>query len=129
MSQTLTDADADTPADLVTVPVQPPRDPGEYRATTHFQQNLRDRVPELDRSELPRRIIEDGTATRQLSLDALDLSVGGAPVAFTEGVDGDPWTVVVALRPEAFVDADRLHRALTIYQGTPSHEDGGATDE
>jgi hypothetical protein len=59
MSQTLTDPD--TPADLVTVPIRPPRDPEQYRATTHFQQMLRDRVPELDRSELPRRIIEDGT--------------------------------------------------------------------
>ena len=127
MSQTVTDADG--PDDLVTVPVRPPRDPAAYRATTHFQQNLRERVPELDRSELPRRIIEDGTATRQVTdRDALDLSVGGTPVAFTERVDGDPWTVVVALRPQAFT-SDRLHRALTIYQGRPSHEDRGGVDE
>jgi hypothetical protein len=49
-------------------------------------------------------------------------------VAFTETIGGDPWTVVVALRPEAFT-SDRLHRALTIYQGRPSHETGGEADE
>jgi hypothetical protein len=75
---------------------------------------------------VPRRIIEDGRATRQVTDDdALDLAGGrGTPVAFTETVDGDLWTVVVALRPEAFT-SDRLHRALTIYQGQPSHEDRG----
>jgi len=128
MSDSRTVADADGPADLVEVPVRPPREPAAYRATTHFQQSLRDRVPELDRSVLPRRVIQNGTATRQVTDDdALDLSEGGTPIAFTETVAGGPWTVVVALRPEAFADhtGDRLHRALTIYQGRPSPEAGG----
>lgn len=118
-----TDAPALADGELVTVPIQPPRDPAAYRATTHFKQSLRDRVPRHDRGLLPREIIERGTPDRQVTdRDRLELDDGrGTPVAFTAAINGESWTMIVALRPEAFADDDRRHRALTIYQGRPTH--------
>jgi hypothetical protein len=106
--------------DLLEVPVRPPREPAAYRPTDHFIQRLRERVPEYD-SDLPRRLIEDGTATCVRGDSVEDGLQYGTPVGFTDTVEGKPWTVVVALRPAAFVDGDDVkHRALTVFQGTPT---------
>ena len=107
--------------DLLRVPVRPPRDPAAYRPTDHFIQRLRERVPEYDR-DLPRRVIQDGRACRVRGDSVDDDLKYGTPVGFTDTVEGKPWTVIVALRPVAFVD-DVKHRALTVFQGTPTPAD------
>jgi|APHM01.1.fsa_nt_gi hypothetical protein len=111
----------------VTVPVAPPRETAEYRTTTHFIDRLRERVDERDRDHLLRILIEDGQISRTRAGDDLADDVPadevGATVAFTTTGPGDrPWTLIAALRPAAFVDEDERHRALTIWQGTPTRE-------
>jgi hypothetical protein len=108
----------------VTIPVTPPRDPREYRATRHFSNRLRERVDERDRDQLPRTLIDRGRITR-VAGDGVDADVPddehGATVAFTTtGPRERPWTLVAALRPVAFIDDEERHRALTIWQGTPT---------
>ena len=113
--------------ETVTVPVAPPRDPSAYRATRHLSNRLRERVDDVDRDELPRTLIEDGRVARVAGDDAdVPADERGATVAFTTtGPRARPWTLVAALRPVAFADADERHRALTIFQGTPTRRDDG----
>jgi hypothetical protein len=55
--------------------------------------------------------------------NATDDDSYGNPVAFTTvGPEQKPWTLVAGLRHEAYVNSDVLHRAVTIYQGTPSKD-------
>ena len=118
-----TDYDND---DTVTVPVVPPREPGAYQATRHFSNRLRERVRDADRSNLTRTLIRSGRVSRVRDPDERDVPDAdrGTPVGFTTtDVDGRPWTLVAALRPVAFVDDDEQHRALTIFQGTPTRRD------
>ena len=116
-------------AETVTVPVAPPRDPARYRATRHFSNRLRERVDDVDRDELPRTLIEDGRVSRVVDHDDAAVPDGerGTTIAFTTtGPRARPWTLVAALRPVAFdVARDERHRALTIFQGTPTRRDGG----
>ena len=120
-----TTADGRTAYDTetVTVPVAPPRDPSAYRATRHFSNRLRERVDDIDRDELPRTLIEDGRVSRVVDHDDADVPDGerGTTIAFTTtGPRERPWTLVAALRPVAFIDEEERHRALTIWQGTPT---------
>lgn len=112
-------------AETVTVPVSPPRDPSAYRATRHFSNRLRERVDDVDRDELPRTLIEDGRVARVAGDDAdVPADERGATVAFTTtGPRARPWTLVAALRPVAFALDGERHRALTIFQGTPTRRD------
>ena len=103
-------------ADLVTVPVAVPRDPPTYRATAHFQQRLKERVPEYLRDSLPGRLIEDGRVTRAGEYRPGTGPGKGTPVAFSDEIDGDTWTLIVALRPRALI-RNGTHAALTIYRG------------
>ena len=125
----------DRESDTVTVPVAPPRDPARYRATRHFSNRLRERVDDVDRDELPRTLIEDGRVARVAGDDAdVPADERGATVAFTTtGPRARPWTLVAALRPVAFALDDERHRALTIFQGTPTRRDdvagAGGDDE
>ena len=122
-------------AETVTVPVAPPRDPSAYRATTHFRNRLRERVDDADRDHLPRTLIEDGRVSRVVDHDDAAVPDGerGTTIAFTTtGPRARPWTLVAALRPVAFADADEHHRALTIFQGTPTRRadgDGAGGDD
>ena len=122
-------------AETVTVPVAPPRDPARYRATRHFSNRLRERVDDVDRDELPRTLIEDGRVARVAGDDAdVPADERGATVAFTTtGPRARPWTLVTAFRPVAFALDDERHRALTIFQGTPTRRDdvagAGGDDE
>ena len=115
--------------ETVTVPVAPPRDPSVYRATTHFRNRLRERVDDADREHLPRTLIEDGRVSRVVDHDDADVPDGerGTTIAFTTtGPRARPWTLVAALRPVAFdVARDERHRALTIFQGTPTRRADG----
>lgn len=118
-----TDYDTD---DTVTVPVVPPREPGAYQATRHFSNRLRERVRDADRSHLTRTLIRSGRVSRVRDPDERDVpdDERGTPVGFTTvGPRDRPWTLVVALRPVAFVVDDEQHRALTIFQGTPTRVD------
>jgi hypothetical protein len=137
---TPTTADGRTICDrqTVTIPVAPPRDPAEYRATRHFSNRLRERVDERDRDQLPRTLIDRGRITRVAGdRDVPDVpdDEHGATVAFTTtGPRERPWTLVAALRPVAFIDDSERHRALTIFQGTPTPRSdvagaGGDDDE
>ena len=107
-----------TARDLVTVPVAPPRDPPTYRATAHFQQRLKERVPEYLRDSLPGRLIKDGRVVRAGEYRPGTGPGKGTPVAFSAEIDGETWTLVAALRPDAFA-RDGKHAALTVYQGAP----------
>jgi len=126
-----TTADGRTAYDTetVTVPVAPPRDPAAYRATGHFRNRLRERVDDADRDHLPRTLIEDGRVSRVVDHDDADVPDGerGTTIAFTTtGPRARPWTLVAALRPVAFdVARDERHRALTIFQGTPTRRADG----
>ena len=104
--------------DLVTVPVAVPRDPPAYRATTHFQQRLKERVPEPLHDSLPGQLIEDGRVNRAGEYRPGTGAGKGTPVAFSDEIGGDTWTLIVALRPRALI-RDGTHAALTVYRGPP----------
>jgi hypothetical protein len=40
------------------------------------------------------------------------------PVAFSDEIGGDTWTLIVALRPRALIRGG-THAALTVYRGPP----------
>jgi len=105
--------------DLVTVPVAVPRTPPSYRATTHFQQRLKERVPEHLRDSLPRRLIEDGRVNVAGEYRPGTGPGKGTPVAFSDEIGGETWTLIAALRPRALT-RDGTHAALTVYRGPPS---------
>ena len=105
-------------ADIVTVPVAVPRDPPTYRATAHFQQRLKERVPEYLHDSLPGRLIEDGRVSRAGEYRPGTGPGKGTPVAFSAEIDGETWTLIAALRPDAF-GRDGKHAALTVYRGPP----------
>mgnify|MGYP006896946126 CR=1 FL=1 len=109
----------------MTVPVAVPRDPAAYRSTVHFQQRLRARVPEYRRDSLPRQLIEDGEARRAGQFRDGPGEARGTPVAITDEIAGETWTLVVSLRPTAFGRTGR-HAAVTVYTGRP---DGGEVAE
>lgn len=115
-------------ADLVTVPVAVPRDPPTYRATTHFQQRLKERVPEHLRDSLSGQPIKDGRVNVAGKFRPGTGAGKGTPVALSDEIDSDTWTLIVALRPRALI-RDGTHAALTVYQGppeqTPETADGG----
>jgi len=112
-------------ADLVTVPVAVPREPAAYRPTVHFGQRLKDRVPEHDRDALPRRLIEDGAVSRVPEHPHAP-DARGTLVAFIDEIAGETWTLIVSLRPGAFI-RDGKHGAVSIYRGRP--EDDPDADE
>ena len=117
-----------TARDLVTVPVAVPRDAQAYRATAHFQQRLKERVPEFQRASLPGRLIEDGRVTRAGEYRPNGTGKG-TPVAFTDEIVGETWTLIAALRPDAFGrEGDRKHAALTVYRGAPEQPPETAGD-
>ena len=107
-----------TARDLVTVPVAPPREPRAYRATSHFQQRLKERVPEYLRDSLPGQLIEDGAVSRAGEYRPGTGPGKGTPVAFSDEIGGETWTLIAALRPRALT-RDGTHAALTVYQGAP----------
>ena len=104
---------------FVEILVTPPREPAVYRPRDHFLQRLRERVPEYQRN-LPREVIKEGRVCRVPGADVTENPDYGTPVAFTKSVDGKPWTVVVALRPDSLIADDAKHDALTLFQGTPT---------
>jgi hypothetical protein len=116
--------------DLVTVPVAAPRDPPSYRATSHFQQRLKERVPEYLRDSLPGRLIEDGRVARAGEYRPGTGAGKGTPVAFSDEIAGDTWTLIAALRPRALT-RDGTHAALTVYRGpaSKSSETGDSAPE
>jgi hypothetical protein len=113
-------------ADLVTVPVAVPRDPPSYRATTHFQQRLKERVPEHLRDSLPGQLIEEGRVNVAGEYRPGTGAGKGTPVAFSDEIGGETWTLIVALRPRALI-RDGTHAALTIYRGRA--EDPSETED
>lgn len=112
-----------TDDDLVEIPVRPPRDIDRYNPTKHFGQRLRERVPSRHRGPVPSEIIESGRVTRRRRDAPDDLDAPGHPVAFTGRVDGEQYTVIVALRPGGFRDPGRPHDVITVWPGDPSHAD------
>jgi hypothetical protein len=125
-SKDVSDDERGTGDQLVEIPVKPPREPAAYQPRDHFLLRLRQRVPEFDRN-LPRQVIQDGRVCRVHGDTVDERPDYGTPVAFTKTVRGDPWTVVVALRPDGFTD-DPTHHALTLWQGTPTPAGLGGGD-
>lgn len=103
--------------EIVEVPVKPPREPSAYRTTKHFKQRLRERVPGFQHGPVPAKIIENGSITRRPWTAPEDLEEPGQPIAFTGEVDGDTYTVIVALMPSGYRSADTKHAVLTVWQG------------
>ena len=108
---------------LVAVPLEVPREPEAYRATTHFGQRLRERVPEELRDRLVRDLIEGGTlrGTTDPRNDGKDDV--HQYFAFEDRVNGRDWRLVVGVVPAAFIEPTRKHLAVTII------DVGGDSDE
>jgi hypothetical protein len=87
-----------------------PRNPPSYRATSRFQQRLKERVPEYLHDSLPGQLIEDGRVNRAGEYPPGAGTGKSTPVAFSDEIGGETWTLIVALQP----------RALTVYRGPPS---------
>jgi hypothetical protein len=122
--QTHTAEDRRKENQLITIPVVPPTDPAQYRATRHYHNRLRERVSEAFQSTLPAKLIREGQVRRLEDAGNIGLSeTDGAKIAFTTtGPKNRPWTLIAGLRPMAFTDSEEKHRAVTIYQGTPDQE-------
>jgi hypothetical protein len=100
----------------VQVPHEVPRDPGGYRATVHFGQRLRERVPEDLRDVVVEKCIRRGRVHGTTDHQGVDAEV----VQFFKfvGEVGDrDWAVVVGIRGEAFY-GDEKHLAVTVYEVT-----------
>jgi len=119
---TTSDSSHQRAAELVEIPVLPPRTPSCYRPTTHFKQRLRERVPGRHHGPVPAKLIEDGRTQRRPWGAPVDLVEPGQPVAFTDKVDGKTYTVIAALRPAGFCSSDMTHDLLTVYTGEPPAE-------
>lgn len=105
--------DTDPITKQVPVPFDVPRDPEAYRATIHFGQRLRERVPEFKRDRVVRETIHHGDqhgATPPQSVGEHDRVVQHFRIVH------DSWTVVVGICPDAFRREDRKHLAMTIYE-------------
>lgn len=103
--------------DLVEIPVLPPRTTSCYRPTQHFRQRLSERIPSRHHGPVPRDIVENGTVTRQPFDGYPEAGGPGHPVAFVGDVDGDTYTVIAALHPDAYCQPDTVHDLVTVYTG------------
>ncbi|ELZ05325.1 hypothetical protein [Natrialba aegyptia] len=100
------------------VPMPVPRDPSEFRATAHFSQRLRERVPSALRDRVVRECIESGFcrgASPPDSIDSDDQMVQA--FAFDQEVEGVEWTVVVGIMRDAYLRDGAKHKAITVYPG------------
>lgn len=99
----------------VSVSFAVPRDPTAYRLTTHFGQMAKERLPDEDRAEIIRRLIETGhcygTVPPQAVEDQRDVT---RYFAFEDAVFGTEYRLVVGLRPVAFKQATPKHLAVTV---------------
>ena len=98
----------------VTVPHPVPRDPEQYRTTTHFSQRLRERFKnraEWDR--LIRETIERGQVRGTTPPEHAEAN-GGVQQYFAFNHDGVE--LLVGIRPAAFRDDAEQHLAVTIYE-------------
>ena len=112
--------------ELIEIPVLPPRTPSCYRPTQHFKMRLRERVPSRHFGPVPAKLIENGRLQRRPWGAPDDLANPGQPVAFTDEIDGETYTVVAALQPAGFCSPDTKHDLLTVYTGEPN---GSVDDE
>lgn len=100
----------------VSVPHPIPRDPGEYQATVHFGQRLRERVPQQLRDRVVRECIERGTCRGEPNPGSIDSSRDVQQAfKFERHIEGEDWIVVVGIVPEAFTEPDVKHLAITVY--------------
>ena len=93
-----------------------PRDPDAYRATVHFGQRLKDRVPEYKRDAVVRECIQRGDlfGTRP-TVDCEEDEVKQY-FAFQATVYDQAWRLIVGIRPAAFKRPDTPHLAVTIME-------------
>lgn len=99
----------------VNVPV--PRDPDRYRATIHFGQRAKSRLPDDKRDRIIRECIEDGwcrAATRKFG----DGEHEGVKqfYQFQKEIADREWRVVVGIRPDAILEEDERHLAVTVME-------------
>jgi len=99
----------------VNVVFEVPRDPEQYRATTHFGQRLRERAPDDKRDSVVRNLIERGRVS-----GASPTRERGANVSqyfkFEQRVHGTDYRMIVGIRREAFVEDGSKHLAVTIME-------------
>jgi len=96
----------------VAVPMDLPRDPEEYRATVHFGQQIKQRVPDHHQDMAVRETIEFGDHKGSYHPDGVKKF---DYVLQYFKVIGETWTVVVGIIPKAFLDPETKHLAVTIY--------------
>lgn len=96
----------------VSVPLEVPRDPEQYRATTHFSQRLRDRLPDRDWDYAIGETIRRG----ELRGASPPVDVDDSEVCQSFSFQLKEIELVVGIRPVAFTDPGELHLALTIYE-------------
>jgi hypothetical protein len=108
-------ADADPIDKRVNVPMPVPRDPAEYRATIHFGQRLRERVPAEHRDTVVETLFQRGdiygASAPATTADEADVS---QYFAFEASVEDVEYRLIAGIRPAAFREPERKHLAVTI---------------
>jgi len=100
----------------VTIRHEVPRDPEAYRATIHFGQRLRERVPDEKRDAVVRECIEHGECSGSSPPRNDEHDTVRQYFAFDRSYAGRRWRMIVAIRPQAYLDADEKHLAVTIIE-------------
>ena len=117
-------ADSEPNVKLAPVPIEVPRDPGEYRVTFHFRQRLHERVPKPLHGRVIRECIERGHCRGACPPEGIDEVEEGRMLmafAFDYVIEDIEWTVVVGVRKQAFLGEEK-HLALTVYGNEVSEE-------
>jgi hypothetical protein len=101
----------------VQIAFEVPRDPEQYRATTHFGQRAKSRVPDHLRDRVIRECIERGRCRGTTRTFAEEKRAGVKQYyAFEREIREREWRVVVGIRPVAFRNSDERHLAVTIME-------------
>jgi hypothetical protein len=101
------------------VPIAVPRDPAEYRATTHFGQRAHERLPDPDkRDRVIRECIESGQCYGTTDIEHADDHNVLQYFAFQTTLFDAEWRVIVGMRKVAFMQPDKQHLAVTVMEVT-----------
>jgi len=100
----------------VTVKYEVPREPSQYRATAHIQQQMKKRIPEDIQSRVIRECITEGhcrgtTPPNEAGDDRIQC------FGFEKEIKDNLYRVVVGIRRPAILGEEK-HRAITVMEVT-----------